>query len=246
MSDDTALLFPNRLLWTEMLWLIGVGTAGVGQEWIAVTKDTAARGHRLALLHGLKAAGAHSWNGVLSAILVLSRRCGRCHPERITPWRARRTFSKAVSSCSLPVLTSACVGFSFKIDMGCQGSPRHRVEKIAMAFSPALKRRLKITAARPYWSMIIIQTGRHRAVLTGFSEHANTWNAAADDRTLPDRRDRRLGTQTFLVETFAPSAALVPAKISDFSEPVEAPEKHGSQRDGMPVRIAIVPTRTSQ
>jgi hypothetical protein len=38
------------------------------------------------------------------------------------------------------VLTSACVGFSFKIDMGCQGSPRHRVKKIAMAFSPALKR----------------------------------------------------------------------------------------------------------
>ena len=62
----------------------------------------------------------------------------------------------------------------------------------------------------------------------------------------PDRRDRRLGTQTFLVETSAPSAALVPAKISDFSEPVEAPEKHGSQRDGMTVRIAIVPTRTSQ
>jgi hypothetical protein len=59
------------------------------------------------------------------------------------------------------VLTSACVGFSSKIDMGCQGSPRHRVEKIAMAFSPALERRLKITALRAYCSMIIIQFPKH-------------------------------------------------------------------------------------
>jgi hypothetical protein len=83
--EQYALLILNWLLraeyhsfWKRMLRLIGVG-AGVGQEWIAVTSAAATGGHRLTLLHSLKAAGAHSGSGVLPAILVLRRRRRRRH-----------------------------------------------------------------------------------------------------------------------------------------------------------------------
>src|SRR4030088_3373426 len=66
----------------RMLRLIGVGAAGIGQQWIAVTSAAPAGGHRLALLHGLKAAGAHSGSDVLAAILTRARRRGRCHRDK--------------------------------------------------------------------------------------------------------------------------------------------------------------------
>ena len=86
-SEDAALSIPNWLLrakyhafWKRMLRLIGVGAAGVGQEWIAVTSAATAGGHRLALLHGLKAAGAHSGSDVLAAIFT--RRRWRRHRDK--------------------------------------------------------------------------------------------------------------------------------------------------------------------
>src|SRR5260370_22691013 len=75
--------------WKRMLRLIGVG-AGVGQEWIAVTSAAATGGHRLTLLHGLKAAGAHSGSDVLPAILVLRRRRRRRRHRNIGQRQERR------------------------------------------------------------------------------------------------------------------------------------------------------------
>ena len=115
-SEDAALLIPNWLLrakyhafWKRMLRLIGVGAASVGQEGIAVTSAATAGGHRLALLHGLKAARAHSGSDVLSAILVLGRRRRRRHRDigqRQQRRGGRGDFQK-MSHLVLPVLLNS-------------------------------------------------------------------------------------------------------------------------------------------
>ena len=66
----------------RVLWLPSIGAAGVGQKWIPVTTAAAAGRHRLTLLHGRKAAGAHSGSNVLSAIFTCARRRRRRHRDK--------------------------------------------------------------------------------------------------------------------------------------------------------------------
>ena len=98
-----------RSFWKRMLRLIGVG-AGVGQEWIAVTSAAPTGGHRLTLLHALKAAGAHPGSDVLPAILVLRRR--RWRRYRYIGQRQQRRGGRGgqfqnLCHLVLPVLVSA-------------------------------------------------------------------------------------------------------------------------------------------
>src|SRR5712691_1505547 len=141
-----------HVFWMRMLRLIGVG-AGVGQERIAVTTAATAGGHRLALLHGLKAAGAHSGSDVLAAILTRARPRRRRH--RDIGQRQQRRGGRGGQFQKLFHLALS-VGFNPGTRHGIAVGPAPSDRKNSKAILPGARQTIELYQARP-----ILKYGHH-------------------------------------------------------------------------------------
>src|SRR5450755_2876896 len=116
-TNGMALLVHNRFLGATypgfgklLLRLKGVSAAAVAEEWIPVTIAATARGHRLALLQGRKAAASHAGRDVLPAIFIRGRGRRRRHRHKRQREQARGGrgghFQKLLHLLVLSVLAS--------------------------------------------------------------------------------------------------------------------------------------------
>jgi hypothetical protein len=135
-----------------MLRLIGVG-AGVGQERIAVTSAATAGGHRLALLHGLKAAGAHSGSDVLAAILTRASPRGRRH-RNIGQRQERRGGRRGQFQKLFHLALS--VGFNPGTGHGIAVGPAPSVRKNSKAILSGARQTIESYQAR-----LVLKDGHH-------------------------------------------------------------------------------------
>jgi hypothetical protein len=158
--------------WKRVLRLIGVGAAGVGQEWIAVTSAATAGGHSLALLHGLKAAGAHSGSDVLAAILTRARRRRRCHRDKRQCEKRRNRRGghlQKLFHLVLPVLALAP-----KSTHGMAITPAPSSRKNSNGILSRVREKIENHRNSTVLKYDHHSNGWHRAVLTGFDEHKDS------------------------------------------------------------------------
>ena len=103
------------------LCLIGVSVGGGGQKRIAVAAATAAGGHVLTLLQGVKAAALHMGRDVGAAVLTGARRsCDRDKRQRQHRRGRRRGHLQKRFHLVLPVLVQVR-----ETEMGCRERQRH-------------------------------------------------------------------------------------------------------------------------
>jgi len=141
-----------------MLRLVGIGVAGVDKEWIAIASAAASGGHRLALLHGLKAAGAHSGSDVLAAILTRARRRRRRH-RNISQCQQRGGGPGGNFQKLFHCFLSVC--FDPRNRHGMSIKPAPSTPKKSKAILSGVWQTLEIHRVTVYKSTIIIQWRAH-------------------------------------------------------------------------------------